>query len=98
MPGLTPAKIETVRHVVTEAFGPGASIWLFGSRAAGKEGGDIDLFVETQSPVQDCLPKRLAARRRLEALLEEKVDLIVREADAEPRAIDAIAKETGVKL
>jgi predicted nucleotidyltransferase len=73
----------------------------FGCSARGRRarrGGDIDLFVETQSPVQDCLPKRLAARRRLEALLEEKVDLIVREADAEPRAIDAIAKETGGRI
>ncbi|MBI5122069.1 MAG: nucleotidyltransferase domain-containing protein [Rhodospirillales bacterium] len=98
MPALTPAKIETVRHVVAEAFGPGASIWLFGSRAAGKEGGDVDLFVETPDAVADCLPKRLAARRRLEALLEEKVDLIVRDGSDSPQAIDAIAKETGVRL
>jgi predicted nucleotidyltransferase len=98
MSALTPAKIETVRHVVAEAFGPGVSIWLFGSRALGKETGDVDLFVETKDRVEECLPKRLAARRRLEALLEEKVDLIVREADAPPQVIDAIAKETGVRL
>ncbi|MBI5165350.1 MAG: nucleotidyltransferase domain-containing protein [Magnetospirillum sp.] len=85
-----------VRTTLAEAFGDGAAVWLFGSRARGDLRGDVDLLVECPRAVS--LPVTLATRRRLEGALHQKVDLIVRGPDDQRSAIDAIAKETGVML
>jgi len=96
MIGLSPSEVEVVRATLLDAFGADAEIWLFGSRAHGDRGGDVDLYVE--SPRPGDLPARLAARRRLESLLHQKVDLIVRGRQEPRSAIDGIARDTGVAL
>ncbi len=96
MIGLSPSDMEVVRTTLAEAFGGDARVWLFGSRARGAGRGDVDLYVETAAATS--LLVRLATRRRLEARLHQKVDLIVRAAGEPHAAIDAIARTTGVPL
>lgn len=96
MTGLTPRQIAEVKSVLADVFGREAEIWLFGSRAAGPSRGDIDLLVEVPSSFP--LTSRLRARRRLEAALHQKVDLVVQGGDEPPTAFAALARETGVKL
>ncbi len=96
MIGLSSSDVEIIRTSLAAAFGGEAKLWVFGSRARGGERGDVDLYVETPAPIDLLL--RLATRRQLEALLHQKVDLIVR-AVGEPQApIDAIARATGLRL
>ena len=96
MIGLSPSEVEIVRATLTEAFGPQASVWLFGSRARGDCRGDVDLYVELPEPGDLLL--RLATRRRLEELLHQKVDLIVRGRGEAKAAIDGVARSTGIAL
>jgi len=96
MTGLTPRQIAEVKSVLADAFGLDAKVWLFGSRAAGQSLGDVDLYVETAS--SGPLTARLAARRRLEAALHQKVDLVVRGGDEPATAFATLARETGVPL
>lgn len=63
-------EIETVRTVVEKIFGKGSKVRVYGSRLNdSKRGGDLDLLVESDEPVD-------AMRRAdLKLDLEEKLDL-----------------------
>ena len=64
-------KQEVVRHLW-----PWAAVWVFGSRLNDQaRGGDIDLYVETASPV---LLDELRCKVSLEEKLSMPVDLLVR--------------------
>lgn len=79
--------------VISAQFGDSAKIWLFGSRADDqKRGGDVDIFVETES--SDVL-RKLKCKSDLIDLFDLKVDLIVGSGD---KPIHRIAKATGVRL
>ena len=96
MTGLTPSQIAEVKSVLAESFGFQPEVWLFGSRAAGPSRGDVDLLVAL--PSAGPLTARLRARRRLEAALHQKVDLVVQVGDEPPTAFATLARETGIKL
>ncbi len=83
--------IDVVRGAI-----PDAKIFLFGSRADDSmRGGDIDLYVETESQMSRMSVARL--RGDIEDALEIKVDVIVNDRHkTEP--IYNIAKNTGVVL
>jgi predicted nucleotidyltransferase len=91
-----------IREAVDQAFGGRARVWLFGSRVDDRRrGGDIDLYIESDLPVDTSL----AARMRLALLLEEglgeqKIDIIVRDpgTEGDPAPIYRVARETGVPL
>ena len=79
--------------LISAQFGDAAKIWLFGSRADDqKRGGDVDLFVETEST--DAL-RKIKCKSDLTDLFDLKVDLIVGTGD---KAIHRIAKTTGIRL
>jgi predicted nucleotidyltransferase len=63
-------EIETVRTVVEVIVGKGSNLRVFGSRLNdSKRGGDLDLLVESDDPV-DAI-----GRADLKLVLEEKLDL-----------------------
>lgn len=79
--------------VISKQFGADVKIWLFGSRADDqKRGGDVDIFVETESA--DVL-RKVKCKSDLTDLFDLKVDLIVGLGD---KPIHRIAKTTGVRL
>ena len=79
--------------VISAQYGDGAKIWLFGSRVDDqKRGGDVDIFVETES--MDAL-RRVMCKSELTEIFDLKVDLIVGLSD---KPIHRIAKATGVRL
>jgi predicted nucleotidyltransferase len=79
--------------VISTQFGSTAKIWLFGSRVDDqKRGGDVDIFVETDT--SDVL-RKLKCKSALIDLFDLKVDLIVGNGD---KPIHRIAKTTGIRL
>lgn len=79
--------------LISAQLGHEAKIWLFGSRADDRQrGGDVDIYVETNST--DVL-RKLKCRSALTDLFDLKVDLIVGRGD---KPIHRIAKATGVRL
>lgn len=97
---LTPGQQTAIRIAASEAFGAGAAVWLFGSRADdGKRGGDIDLLVRPDQDAADGLfDRKIRMLQKLERSLgERKVDLVVEEPH-DTRPIVAIAHTTGVQI
>jgi predicted nucleotidyltransferase len=90
---------EAARSAVKRHFGANARVWLFGSRARdNRRGGDIDLYVETDP--QDAL-LRAEAETILDlqrSLGDQRNDLVTHVRGRPLRAIDRIARETGVEL
>lgn len=60
---ITDSQREVILREVASILGPGASVWLFGSRASDTaRGGDIDLYMEVNRPVPPRLKTRLVSR------------------------------------
>ena len=91
-------QIEIIRHAAQDAFGPGAEVFLFGSRVDdNKRGGDVDLLVHP-----DKGDHLLARKIRFLGVLERqmgdrKIDVVI-EAPGDIRPIVQVARETGVLL
>lgn len=97
---LTPDQQVAIRTAAAEAFGAGAAVWLFGSRADdAKRGGDIDLLVRPAQDAADQLfDRKIRMLTRLERLLgERKVDVVI-ESPNDSRPIVSIAHATGVQI
>ncbi|HWP00119.1 MAG TPA: nucleotidyltransferase domain-containing protein [Methylococcus sp.] len=97
---LTQDQIAAIRQAVSESFGAGAEVWLFGSRVDdSKRGGDIDLLIRPDPAVTDqLLLRKIRLLGRLERTLgERKIDVVV-EHPADSRPIVQVAHETGIRL
>ena len=99
-------QIQAIRQAATNAFGPGTSVWLFGSRVDdAKKGGDIDLLVcpqvrsaEDAAEPQQAFMQKIKMLTLLERYLgERKIDLVVEQAQ-DPRPIVEVAHKTGIKI
>ena len=97
---LSPQQIRTIKQVVRKHCGADARVWLFGSRADdASRGGDIDLLVEATTPI----PDRVKCETRMildiwKAIGEQKIDIILVDAESRPQPIHAVARETGILL
>jgi len=97
---LTQEQIDAIRNSVHEVFGPGAQVWLFGSRVdERRRGGDIDLLVRPATThTKPSLASKVRFLNKLERRIgERKVDVVVEVAD-DSRPIVRVAHETGVLL
>ena len=99
-------QIQAIRKAATNAFGQGASVWLFGSRVDdAKKGGDIDLLVcpqvrsaEDAAEPQQTFMQKIKMLTLLERYLgERKIDLVVEQAQ-DSRPIVEVAHKTGIKI
>jgi predicted nucleotidyltransferase len=99
---LTEQQRSVIRAAVTETFGAGAGVWLFGSRVDDtKRGGDIDLLIETdQLDINAMARAEIALLTKLQLKLgEQKIDVLLDYPSRKVRpAILGIAKATGVLL
>lgn len=90
---------RVAREAVRAHFGPDARVWLFGSRVRDDlRGGDIDLYVETESPDNLLKAEAKAIFDIQRALGDQRVDLVTHVRGNPLRAIDRIARETGIEL
>ncbi len=89
-----------IRETVREIFGEDASVRLFGSRTEDQaRGGDIDLLVELQNPVEDREHKVLKLIARLQIRLgDQPIDVLVIDPQTERKPIHRQALQTGVLL
>ena len=89
-----------IRQTVSAVAGPQARVLLFGSRTDdAAKGGDIDLLVVVNQPVES--PVRLGARigARLQvALGDQRIDVVVVAPNVTEQAIHRLARSSGVPL
>ena len=93
---LSADQIEAIKQETAHFFGADARVWLFGSRVDDTaRGGDIDLYVETDTP-EVALPAA-RARGELSDRLGRCVDLVVNNHTRD-EPIYHIARTQGVRL
>ncbi|MEH3038262.1 MAG: nucleotidyltransferase domain-containing protein [Sphingomonas adhaesiva] len=96
---LSADQVSAIKAAALEAFGPSATVRLFGSRADDdRTGGDIDLHVEADPDVADLAHEVLFRASIWKALDEEQIDVVVAARGAEPRWIDRAARREGIVL
>jgi predicted nucleotidyltransferase len=89
---------KNILETAVEVFGSKVSVYLFGSRVDdSKRGGDIDLYIKSDKPIEDKLNKKIKFLVELEQKIgEQKIDLVI---NSDPnRLIERIAVEEGIKL
>lgn len=96
---LKPEEVAAIKESAAEAFGPEATVRLFGSRVDDtKRGGDIDLHVEI-SDREDWHTAKLTFQVGLTRRLgDRKIDVIVHRQGRELQPMDRIAMRDGVVL
>jgi predicted nucleotidyltransferase len=99
---LTDEQIAAIKGLVSECFGVGAVVYLFGSRLDdAKRGGDIDLYIETDecdaARILDAKYDFLAKLKR--RIGDQRVDVVVGSPCSRQVApVVGVARRTGVRL
>ena len=93
-------EIRIIREEVARAFGPEATVRLFGSRVDdARRGGDIDLYVEAPGDERTRLEQE---GRLLHALLtrlgDQRIDIVTAPPGGKGRSIDEVARAEGLAL
>ena len=87
---------------ITEAIhneDPTADIYLFGSRLDdGRQGGDIDLYIETDIREKLLNHKARMLRKIWKCIGVQRIDIILKTRGTPLNAIDRVAKKTGIQL
>ncbi len=94
-------QIQTIKETIKGYLGESARVWLFGSRVNDDQrGGDIDLFIETTTPLtEDRWHIEASIDLALQkALGEQKLDILLHTATDKTLPIHLIAKQTGIEL
>jgi hypothetical protein len=91
-----------IRDAVRENFGPGARVYLLGSgRDARKDGGDIDLFIETDLKDAELVRAKLETLSSIQRTLGDRtVDIVTADPNEQPdgQPEDGIVHKTGTAL
>ena len=95
---LTNSEIAIIKTAGKGLFGPKTRIFLFGSRTDdSRKGGDIDLYVEAEHPVQ--LQEKISFITHLKMTLDDqKIDVVVSAPNKKDQRIYHIARQTGIEL
>ena len=94
---LTPSQQQIIESTVAEVAGPGAQVWLFGSRREdARRGGDVDLVV--RSTPELSLLQRARIKLRLEQALNLPVDVIAAPLESEPSPFARVALSSAERL
>ena len=90
--------VDVIKSTAKIFFGDNAKVYLFGSRVDDfKKGGDIDLYIETDSQ-SDIFSKKLKMLAILmEKLGEQKIDIVINDFSKNV-SIYKIAKREGIPL
>ncbi len=98
---LTEQQQQIIKHKVTDYFGNDAKVILFGSRTNDiLRGGDIDLLIELQQPVDQLLKKNLSLNADLQLALWglQKIDIITHQKNTPETPLYKEAQQHGIKL
>lgn len=94
---LSAEHVAVIRKTVEELVGSAARILVFGSRLNdAAKGGDVDLLIETDEPLD--LIQRARLKLRLEERLGLPVDVVVCQRGTRPTPFQTIAKLQGKPL
>jgi len=93
-------EIYSIQNTAKQLLGEHISIWLFGSRTDdAKKGGDIDLYIESQTVLEqhnNIASKFIALLQQ--QIGEQRIDVIIVDPKTPHHEIHIIAKATGVQL
>ena len=98
---LTSFQQQTICDKARHYFGNMTQVWLFGSRVDdSKRGGDINLYIEPENQdISLIAMAKLHFLRSLHSELgEQKIDIVLRLANAKTLPVYDIAKENGIQL
>ncbi len=94
---LTKQQTHTITQTVTRLAGTGSAVYLFGSRLNDQaKGGDIDLFIESDTPLS--LIHRAQIKMELESQLGLPVDIVSKSRDAVATPFQIIAQSRSTQL
>ena len=92
--------INIIVKTAKQMLGEDVGVWLFGSRTDDtQKGGDIDLYIETNTRLENrtATASRYAARLQ-QQLGEQRFDILIVDPETPRQAIYNIAKKTGIRL
>lgn len=97
---LTPEQVQAIKEETAHVFGAGVSVWLFGSRVDDEaRGGDIDLLVHSDHPIEDRQRRSLRLVARLQMRIgDQPIDVVVLDPAVTPGPIHHNALRTGEML
>ncbi|MDN5848231.1 MAG: nucleotidyltransferase domain-containing protein [Nitrococcus sp.] len=89
-----------IRDTVREIFGSDAEVLVFGSRTIDSaRGGDIDLLVQTSTPIPQRQRKTLKLTARLQMRLgDQPIDVLVLDPETQKEPVHEEALRTGIRL
>lgn len=94
---LTQEQIQSITQTVFRLTGKGVEVYLFGSRLNDKaKGGDVDLLIETNTPL--TLIQRARLKLELESQLGLPVDIVSQTRNAAPTPFQTIVREGAALL
>lgn len=97
---LSPEQVAIILQTTAETFGPEARVWLFGSRVDDrKRGGDIDLLVESEHPIDAPAFRAARLAARLQRQMQgRKVDVLLLAPNLRHLPIHDAARREGLVL
>ncbi len=97
---LTKQQVNTIKELVLMHFNANAKVVLFGSRIDDTaRGGDIDLYIETESSPEQVLKAKMALYAGLQKTLgEQRIDIVVHRVGSPLQPVHEEARRTGVQL